>query len=74
MTVVDATYHSCQLGIGVISRCDFDNVRRDNVEAVKTSENGAKFTGGPSTCLWGSSRRGKRWVNGIDLRWEISWK
>ena len=42
------------LGIGVIRRCDFDDVGRDEVDAFEAANDGTEFAGAPAAGFGGS--------------------
>ena len=64
---VRGTYHSCQLSIRVVGRCHFNNICRDDLEAIEPPQNGTKLPCRPAARFWCSSRWGESRIDGINL-------
>jgi hypothetical protein len=60
------TYRS-ELCICVVSRGDFDDIRRCQVNALKTTDDRANLASRPATSLWGTSGRSKCRVDCVDV-------
>ncbi|KAH9864871.1 hypothetical protein IAQ61_008816 [Plenodomus lingam] len=58
--------HGSKLSIGVIRRGNLNNICRNEVDALKTANNGAEFTSGPAASLWCAS-----WVKGINVDTQV---
>ena len=59
--------HGRQLGIGVVRRCDLDDIGGHDVQPVEAPQNRPQLARGPTARLRCASRRRERRVNGVDL-------
>ena len=54
------------LSIGVIRGSNFNDVCRNQIDALESSDDGAKFSRTPAACLWCTGRRrnygGGKWL------------
>ena len=65
--VTYSSSHGGQLSVCVISRSNFDDIGGNEVDALKTTDDGAELAGGPSTSLGSTSSRGKGRVKSVDV-------
>ena len=49
--------HGGQLSIGVVGRCNLDDICADEVDALEATNNSAELTRRPATSLWCTGRR-----------------
>ncbi len=59
--------HGRQLGIGVVRRCDLDDIGGDDVQTVEAPQNRPQLARRPATRLRRASCRRESRVNGVDL-------
>lgn len=60
------TYRS-ELCVGVVSGGNFDNIRRCQVDTLKTANDRANLASRPSTGLWGTSGRSKCGIDRVNV-------
>jgi len=49
--------HSCKLSIGIISGCNFDDIGRDQVDTLKSTDDCSQFACRPSSSFWSTCSR-----------------
>ena len=59
--------HGRQLGIGVVRRCDLDDIGGHDVQPIEPPQNRPQLARGPAARLRRASRGRERRVNGVDL-------
>lgn len=50
--------HGGMLSIGIICRCNLNDISSDDVDALQSTKDSAEFASGPSTCLGGTGSWG----------------
>lgn len=65
--------HRRQLCIRIIGRCNLDDIRRDEVDALQPSDDSTKLPGRPASSLWSTSRWSESWIKRVDIDREIYW-
>ena len=59
--------HGRQFGVGVVGGRDLDDIGGDDVEAIQTPKDRAKFARGPAARLGRPRRRCEGRINRVDL-------